>query len=96
MMCVPCLLRTFFRMDSFVLAETFKYFYLTFAEEEDIGIPIDDYVLTTEAHLIPLHVQFFSKEQVRVENLKPPNTLCSVLSLVGQGGWFTAHIFCRA
>ncbi|KAL5250938.1 hypothetical protein ACHWQZ_G016615 [Mnemiopsis leidyi] len=52
------------RMDSFVLAETFKYFYLTFAEEEDIGIPIDDYVLTTEAHLIPLHVQFFSKEQV--------------------------------
>ena len=47
-----------------MLAETFKYFYLTFAEEEDIGIPIDDYVLTTEAHLIPLHVQFFSNEKV--------------------------------
>jgi hypothetical protein len=51
-------------MDSFVLAETFKYLYLTFAEDEDIGIPIDDYILTTEAHLIPLHIQFFSDEKV--------------------------------
>ncbi|XP_014671067.1 PREDICTED: ER degradation-enhancing alpha-mannosidase-like protein 3 [Priapulus caudatus] len=42
------------RMDSFVLAELFKYLYLLFAEDEDIPINIDDYVFTTEAHLLPL------------------------------------------
>ena len=52
------------RLDSFVLAETFKYLYLLFAEEEEIGLPIDDYVFTTEAHLIPLHIQFYSDEKV--------------------------------
>jgi mannosidase alpha-like ER degradation enhancer 3 len=42
------------RMDSFVLAETFKYLYLLFAEEEELAIQIDDYVFTTEAHILPL------------------------------------------
>ncbi|EGD74243.1 hypothetical protein PTSG_06253 [Salpingoeca rosetta] len=42
------------QMDSFVLAETFKYLYLLFAEEEDIPLKMDDYVFTTEAHLLPL------------------------------------------
>ncbi|XP_022085237.1 ER degradation-enhancing alpha-mannosidase-like protein 3 isoform X2 [Acanthaster planci] len=42
------------RMDSFFLAETFKYLYLLFAEPEDLLIPIDDYLFTTEAHLLPL------------------------------------------
>ena len=47
------------------MAETFKYLYLIFADDEDIGIPMDDYVLTTEAHLVPLHIQLFSNEMVR-------------------------------
>ena len=41
-------------MDSFVLAETFKYLFLLFAEDEDLILPLDDFVFTTEAHLLPL------------------------------------------
>lgn len=42
------------RMDSFVLAETFKYLFLLFAEKSDIIINLDDFIFTTEAHLLPL------------------------------------------
>ncbi|TRY64103.1 hypothetical protein TCAL_02594 [Tigriopus californicus] len=42
------------RMDSFVLAETFKYLYLLFAEEQDLILDINTFVFTTEAHLLPL------------------------------------------
>eukprot|EP00095_Tigriopus_kingsejongensis_P009960 maker-scaffold17_size721972-snap-gene-1.25 protein:Tk09960 transcript:maker-scaffold17_size721972-snap-gene-1.25-mRNA-1 annotation:"er degradation-enhancing alpha-mannosidase-like 3" len=42
------------RMDSFVLAETFKYLYLLFAEEKDLILDINAFVFTTEAHLLPL------------------------------------------
>ncbi|GAB6023426.1 ER degradation-enhancing alpha-mannosidase-like protein 2 [Chamberlinius hualienensis] len=42
------------RMDSFVLAETFKYLYLLFAKAEDLHFDLDDFVFTTEAHLLPL------------------------------------------
>ncbi len=41
-------------MDSFVLAETFKYLFLLFAEEEEVLLDMDDFVFTTEAHLFPL------------------------------------------
>jgi len=41
-------------MDSFVLAETFKYLFLLFAENEDVPLNLDDFVFTTEAHLFPL------------------------------------------
>ena len=41
-------------MDSFVLAETFKYLYLLFAEEEDLVLDMDDFVFNTEAHIFPL------------------------------------------
>ena len=41
-------------MDSYVLAETFKYLYLLFSEPEDLVVDIDDYIFTTEAHLLPL------------------------------------------
>ncbi|XP_065178422.1 ER degradation-enhancing alpha-mannosidase-like protein 3 isoform X1 [Sycon ciliatum] len=44
------------RMDSFVLAETFKYLFLLFANKKDIPVELDDYVFTTEAHLLPLVV----------------------------------------
>ena len=39
-----------------MLAETFKYLYLMYAEEEDIVLPIDEFIFTTEAHLIPLNI----------------------------------------
>lgn len=41
-------------MDSFFLAEMFKYLYLLFADKEDLTFDIEDYVFTTEAHLLPL------------------------------------------
>ena len=42
------------RMDSFVLAETFKYLYLLFAEEEELLLDMDGFIFNTEAHLLPL------------------------------------------
>ncbi|XP_068617781.1 ER degradation-enhancing alpha-mannosidase-like protein 3 [Battus philenor] len=42
------------RMDSYVLAETFKYLYMLFGEDRDLPINLEDYVLTTEAHFLPL------------------------------------------
>lgn len=44
----------FFRMDSFVLAETFKYLYLLFADPADLVLDLDEFLFTTEAHLLPL------------------------------------------
>ncbi|XP_056628408.1 ER degradation-enhancing alpha-mannosidase-like protein 3 isoform X1 [Triplophysa dalaica] len=42
------------RMDSFFLAEMFKYLFLLFADEEDLPFNVEDYIFTTEAHLLPL------------------------------------------
>ncbi|CAH2215890.1 jg27402, partial [Pararge aegeria aegeria] len=42
------------RMDSFVLAETFKYLYMLFGEDKDLPFKLEEYVLTTEAHFLPL------------------------------------------
>lgn len=42
------------QMDSFVFAETFKYLFLLFSEKEDLKVDIDDFIFTTEAHLLPL------------------------------------------
>lgn len=42
------------RLDSFVLAETFKYLYLLFAESEDVILKLDEFLFTTEGHLLPL------------------------------------------
>lgn len=55
------------RMDSYFLAEMFKYLYLLFSptrgsdfppgsKPETPGINIENYLLTTEAHLIPLYL----------------------------------------
>lgn len=46
----------FFRMDSFVLSETLKYLYMIFAEPSDMLFDPDNYVLTTEAHFLPLNI----------------------------------------
>jgi mannosidase alpha-like ER degradation enhancer 3 len=42
------------RMDSFVLAETFKYLYLLFTEDDELDFDIHSFIFTTEAHLLPL------------------------------------------
>nr|CAD7261104.1 unnamed protein product [Timema shepardi] len=42
------------RMDSFVLAETFKYLYLLFADPADLLLDLDEFLFTTEGHLLPL------------------------------------------
>ncbi|VDK69408.1 unnamed protein product [Litomosoides sigmodontis] len=44
------------RMDSFVLSETLKYLYMIFTDSSDLPIDLDNYVLTTEAHFIPLSI----------------------------------------
>ncbi|XP_078263747.1 ER degradation-enhancing alpha-mannosidase-like protein 3 isoform X1 [Rhinoraja longicauda] len=52
------------RMDSFFLAEMFKYLFLLFAEKDDILFDIEDYIFTTEAHLLPLWLSTnFTKKQ---------------------------------
>ncbi|KAI6192394.1 Edem3 protein [Aphelenchoides bicaudatus] len=43
-------------MESFVMAETFKYLYMIFAEPNDLLFDPDNYVLTTEAHFLPLSI----------------------------------------
>lgn len=42
------------RMDSYLLSETIKYLFLLFADPSDLIINIDDFIFTTEAHLLPL------------------------------------------
>ncbi|KAL3079211.1 hypothetical protein niasHT_007301 [Heterodera trifolii] len=44
------------QMESFVLAETFKYLYMIFSEPDELPIHPDNYVLTTEAHFLPLAI----------------------------------------
>ena len=48
------------RMDSYVLAETFKYLFLLFAEEDELLLDMDDFVFTTEAHLFPLSLAYYN------------------------------------
>uniref|UniRef100_A0A8C2BZX0 alpha-1,2-Mannosidase n=1 Tax=Cyprinus carpio TaxID=7962 RepID=A0A8C2BZX0_CYPCA len=55
------------RMDSFFLAEMFKYLFLLFAEEEDLPFNVEDYIFTTEAHLLPLSLSTASNSQVGEE-----------------------------
>uniref|UniRef100_A0A673JGE3 alpha-1,2-Mannosidase n=1 Tax=Sinocyclocheilus rhinocerous TaxID=307959 RepID=A0A673JGE3_9TELE len=51
------------RMDSFFLAEMFKYLFLLFAEEEDLPFNVEEYIFTTEAHLLPLSLSTASNSQ---------------------------------
>ena len=41
-------------MDSFVLAETFKYLYLLFSDKDNLMVDVDEFVFSTEAHFLPL------------------------------------------
>lgn len=42
------------RMDSFVLSETLKYLFLIFADPSELILDLDNFIFTTEAHLLPL------------------------------------------
>ena len=44
-------------MDSFMLSETLKYLYLLFADPAKLPLNLDDFVFTTEAHLLPLGLE---------------------------------------
>lgn len=54
-------------MDSFVLAETLKYLYLLFANKEELILEVDDFVFTTEAHLLPLSLSRISNVSKIIE-----------------------------
>ena len=49
------------RLDSFVLAETLKYLYLLFSEESQLPFNLDEFIFTTEAHLLPLSLSSVRK-----------------------------------
>lgn len=49
------------RMDSFVFAELFKYFYLIFSEEKDVLFDLDEFVFTTEAHMLPIKMADYTQ-----------------------------------
>ena len=41
-------------MESFFLAETLKYFYLLFSDNQET-FSVDRFILNTEAHFLPVH-----------------------------------------
>lgn len=57
----------FIRLDSFVLAETFKYLYLLFSEEKDLVVPVNEYIFTTEAHLLPLALSLVNASTIETK-----------------------------
>ncbi|RMZ94821.1 ER degradation-enhancing alpha-mannosidase 3 isoform X2 [Brachionus plicatilis] len=58
------------RMDSFVYAETFKYLYLMFADEDELLFDIDDFIFTTEAHLVPLDLDDYASKKFKNTSTK--------------------------
>ncbi|CAL1300944.1 unnamed protein product [Larinioides sclopetarius] len=66
------------RMDSFVLAETLKYLYLLFANKDELTLEVDDFVFTTEAHLLPLSLARINNSSL-VESQKLPSLEESVV-----------------
>lgn len=65
------------RMDSFVLAETFKYLYLLFTEKEDLVFNLNQFVFTTEAHILPLSLSTMAVNESASQELKYNVTLSS-------------------
>ena len=74
------------QMDSFLLAETFKYLYLLFSEQQDLPLDLDDYVFTTEGHPLPLSLSEV-QENIESQELKQlysriNSTTCPNLALL--------------
>lgn len=74
-------------MDSFFLAEMFKYLYLLFSEKSQLPIDIDEYIFTTEAHLLPVSLST-TKRSCQGNNTvrahKPPRSLCETLAFTSE------------
>ncbi|EFP05057.1 hypothetical protein CRE_03272 [Caenorhabditis remanei] len=74
------------QMESFVLSETFKYLYMIFTDPEDLVFDPDHYVLTTEAHFLPLSIGHKTKVEktgnprrmvLRADEQKQKNYVCA-------------------
>ncbi|XP_031572987.1 ER degradation-enhancing alpha-mannosidase-like protein 3 [Actinia tenebrosa] len=63
------------RMDSFVLAETFKYLFLLFSEKEDTPLHMNEFIFTTEAHLLPLSLSRIQANKTAYQELRYNVTL---------------------
>jgi len=66
-------------MDSFVLAETFKYLYLLFDSIPHRYIDIDQFIFTTEAHLLPLDFILFNINETLREEFDKKTLLSALL-----------------
>lgn len=55
------------RMDSFVFAETFKYLYLIFEEDDKILFNLDEFLFSTEAHLLPLNMNEYVLDKINIK-----------------------------
>uniref|UniRef100_A0A915JPA8 Alpha-1,2-Mannosidase n=1 Tax=Romanomermis culicivorax TaxID=13658 RepID=A0A915JPA8_ROMCU len=71
-------------MDSFVLAETFKYLYLLFAEKSDLIFDIDQYIFTTEAHFLPLSISSFSSYTNRLFEMENAEAMSRMIIQLQQ------------
>lgn len=60
-------------MDSFVLSETFKYLFLLFADPSDLILDPDEFVFTTEGHLLPLTLASIGSNSSSVRTLRSKN-----------------------
>lgn len=79
-----------FRMDSFFLAEMFKYLFLLFAESEDLPFDVEDYVFTTEAHLLPLSLSASSYSSFVPSN----RTVGQVTQVHADNGTIKEDVLC--
>ncbi len=66
-------------MDSFVLAETFKYLYLLFDSIPHRFMDIDQFIFTTEAHLLPLNLLLFNINDTLREEFDRKTLLSAIL-----------------
>lgn len=57
-------------MDSYVLSETFKYLFLLFADDSELLLNLDEFIFTTEAHLLPLSLGQMSAVNATVASQK--------------------------
>lgn len=82
-------------MDSFFLAEMFKYLYLLFTEKSQLPIDIDDYILTTEAHLLPLSLSTTQSScQGNVTGRNLDSALTEVHNFINYIGFLSRRRYC--
>ncbi|CAG8438132.1 11244_t:CDS:2 [Acaulospora colombiana] len=71
------------RMESFTLSETFKYLYLLFDTENFLNKLDDNFVFTTEAHIIPLPARYL-KNFTKIHHIKTEDSICQKHKKVRQ------------